>query len=89
MVALLALLQFGVAPADELLDRLAEVGGDVGDDPDRGGLRQAGGGGQVAREVLRERVRHAHFLVPMHGLGKLSARFRAKNGPITPLDVRS
>ena len=50
-------LEFGVAPADELLDRLAEVRRHVGDDPDRGRLRQARRGRQVAREVLREGIR--------------------------------
>jgi hypothetical protein len=56
VVLALALPQFDVTPADELLDRLAEVRRHVGDDPDRRGLRKAGRGGQVAREVLRERV---------------------------------
>ena len=55
IVLALASLQFGVAPADELLDRLVEVRRYVGDDPDRGGLRQARRGRQVAREILRER----------------------------------
>src|SRR5580704_16330533 len=75
IVLVLASLQFGVASADELLDRLVEVRRYVGDDPDRGGLRQARRGRQVAREILRERVcgvsrgsgdsagRHAYFLL--------------------------
>src|SRR5215472_12773862 len=52
-----ACLEFGVPPAHVVFDRLAEVRRHVGDDPDRGRLRQAGRGGQVAREVLREGVR--------------------------------
>src|SRR5262249_50795075 len=59
VVLVLAGLEFGVAPADEVLDRLAEVRRHVGDDPDRGRLRQAGRGRQVAREVLREGVRRS------------------------------
>src|SRR3989440_12693204 len=55
VVLALALPQFDVTPADELLDRLAEVRRHVGDDPDRRGLRKAGRGGQVAREVPRGR----------------------------------
>src|SRR6185437_5549378 len=56
VVLALALLQFDVTPADELLDGLAEVRRHVGYDPDRRGLRKAGRGGQVAREVPRERI---------------------------------
>jgi plasmid stabilization system protein ParE len=82
VVLALAPAQFGVAPADECLDRLVEVVGDVGDDPDRGRLRQARRGRQVAYEVLRERVRHASFLLGPWHLGKIDARFRAQNGVI-------
>ena len=56
VVLALASLEFGMAPADEFLDRLGEVRRHVGDDPDRGGLREASRGRQVPREVLRERI---------------------------------
>jgi hypothetical protein len=60
VVRTLAPLQFGVPPTDELVDRLVEVRRDVRDDPERGRLRQAGRGGQVTREVLREGVHGGH-----------------------------
>ena len=55
----------------ELLDRLVKVRRHVGDDPDRGGLWQAGRGRQVPREVGRgrqQRTATGHdWIVPMRG----------------------
>src|SRR5580658_189074 len=59
VVLVLPALQLAVPPTDELLDRFAEVGDDVRDDPDRGRRRQVRRGGQVAHEVRRELVGHA------------------------------
>src|SRR5690348_7198245 len=63
LVLSLPLAEFGVPPADELLDGLVEVARYVGDDADRGGLRQARRGRQVTGEILREGFRHAYFLL--------------------------
>src|SRR2546429_5178982 len=52
VVLVLASLEFGVPPADELLDRFAEIRRHVGYDPDYGWLRQARRGHEIAREIL-------------------------------------
>src|SRR5579872_6146091 len=51
-----------VPPADEVLDALGEVRGDVRDDPARGRLGQPGGGRHVAHELERELVAHGPMM---------------------------
>src|SRR4029077_3513481 len=91
VVLVLAPVEFGVPPADELLDRFAEIRRHVGDDPDYSRLRQARGALEIAREILRERIRrfsgatgtgHASFLPAGGGSGKNLARCRAETALI-------
>ena len=59
VVALVAhALELGVTSPDELVDGLAEVGGDVRDHPRRSRLGQAGARRDVADQVLRVGLAH-------------------------------